>query len=254
VRAGYVGMIDKPVLGELLRERLQGGATAAVPAEPSAEVAGPAATEAALPAALRALTAVPGLDVERGLRSVRGDAQAYLRLLHSFAQFHADDAALLRSAAARGDAAALQARAHSLKSATGTVGALGLQALAQPLSQHGLTLDAATTDTARELAGGLEALVQSLREVMPSLPHPPGAPSATGAGAPAAPQARAQRQALRQSLQQRNMDALRWLQTVSDTELAALGVPAAALRRAVMAFDYDTALRLLDEAEASLPH
>ena len=98
-----------------------------------------------------------------------------------------------------------------------------------------------------ELAGELQALIEALagaRDERPAEPAP----------TPPAGDVRAQRAELRRHLEGRDMAALRWLQSVGDAELAALGVPPAPLRHAVMAFDYDVALEMLALAERRHAH
>ncbi len=73
------------------------------------------------------------LDVEQGLRATLGRVDAYLRLLHAYAQHHAADLALLRASLATGDYAEAVRLAHTLKGVSSTLGALGLQAVAGEL-------------------------------------------------------------------------------------------------------------------------
>jgi PAS domain S-box-containing protein len=256
LRAGFAGLVDKPITAEALRTRLRLLATPApaddeplpappAPGRPPADVA-EAGTDP-----LKALDGLEGLDLAQGLRSVRDDAHVYLRLLRSFADFHRGDVAALREAAAVGDAARLRARAHSLKSAAGSVGAVVVQALARPLAD--LPRDAAgagetTRAQALELAAHLQSLVAGLDL---RLAAAAAGPAAATAGAPAPAAGAEGRHALRERLGLRDMTALRWLQAVGDTELQALGLQPAALRQAVAGFDYDTALALVDEADAN---
>ncbi len=259
LRAGFAGLLDKPVLVEALAERLQAESQAmTAAAAPGASLRPMADAPAqrlgaegpALPDGLEPLADVAGIDLGRGLRSVRGDAAVYRRLLHSFIGFHRPDGARLREAARAGDFAALRERAHSLKSASGSIGALRVQALAQGLAQHPGPIDGAALAIAGELAAELQSLIDLLEQ---RLETPPATPAAAHSAATPAPAvqgtARQQRQTLRDHLQGRDMAALRWLQTVSDDQILAMGLPAAPLRECVMAFDYDGALRLLSAAD-----
>lgn len=249
LRAGFAGLMDKPVTVAALQARLQPTA-APSPQEPAGADDAPARPAATT--GLAALEGLEGLDLAQGLRSVRGNEAVYLSLLRSFAEFHRRDVAALGQAAAGGDLATLRARAHSLKSASGSVGAVQVQALARSLAERQGDVDEATRALALELAARLQSLVSGLALRLAGTAVPP---PATPSGAPVPPAsaaaAAAEREALRQRLLLRDMTALRWLQAVGDGELAALGLPPAALRQAVSGFDYDAALHLLDEAEAA---
>ena len=93
----------------------------------NAEVAG------SMKVTLARLSAIEGLDVECGLKSLRGDPVAYLRLLRLYAVDHLDDVSRLREYFSRGDRAAAQRIAHTLKGISGTLGAPGLQRIATEL-------------------------------------------------------------------------------------------------------------------------
>jgi len=84
-------------------------------------VASPPATN------LEELRKFPGIDVDQGLRYLRGKVDRYLALLRKFVLAHAEDLATLDGHLARGDRPAAQRIAHSLK---GTAGMLGLVTLA----------------------------------------------------------------------------------------------------------------------------
>ncbi len=91
------------------------------------------------PALPRALTDFGGLDVDRGLALLNGNAPAYLGLLRRFAATHRDDVPHLREELAAGRVDAVRQRAHALKGAAATLGATQLHAIAVALEQalHG---------------------------------------------------------------------------------------------------------------------
>ncbi|MBI4755999.1 MAG: PAS domain S-box protein [Betaproteobacteria bacterium] len=88
---------------------------------------GPAAATRAAADALAALRAVPGLDVTLGLKYVRGKEASYLKLLRKYAQTHHADLETLRRLCAEGDRAGAGRIAHTLKGASGFIGASALQ-------------------------------------------------------------------------------------------------------------------------------
>jgi len=77
------------------------------------------------------LSAIPGLDVDRGLALMRGQEEKLMRLLGLFADSHAADASRLLQWLNAGDLPAVAALAHALKGAAGNVGAAALQAAAE---------------------------------------------------------------------------------------------------------------------------
>ncbi len=247
LRCGYLGTVDKPVTAAVLAERLPAWAGSRGEAPP-AETQVPArrAADPRLPG----LDDVPGLDIARGLQSLRGNAAAYRRLLHSFATFHAPDPQHLRQAAQAADRAAWRNCAHSLKSAAGAVGAHRVVALAQTLSgpvSPAAPGDAGESQVVLELAGELQQLLDELARR--GIGAATSAPQVSAGGAPVA--ASTLRDALRESLSRRDMAALRSLQSLSDGQLATLGVVPGALRQAVLAFDYDAALDMLAQGEGA---
>lgn len=254
LRAGYLGALEKPVMANLLAERLADW-TRVEGAAAVAEAPRPAPVPPA--DALPHLAGVPGLDVQRGLQSLRGNEAAYRRLLGSFVTFHTLDPQRLRQAADAGDRAAWRARAHSLKATAGAVGAQRVFALAQAAA-GAATADGGDLSAEREavfeLAGELRRLLDDLarRDIGPA-PAAPGVPSVPPATGATPLEVATLRASLRESLARRDMAALRSLQTLSDAELATLGVLPAALREAVLAFDYDAALRLLAQGERERP-
>jgi HPt (histidine-containing phosphotransfer) domain-containing protein len=89
---------------------------------------------------LHRLAAIPGLDVEHGLRMTGGKETSYVRLLGMFAETHGEDAGLLSAALAAGDLVTLKQLAHSLKGAAGTLGAVQVAAAATALDALCATL------------------------------------------------------------------------------------------------------------------
>ncbi|MCK6394897.1 PAS domain S-box protein [Zoogloea sp.] len=104
------------------------------------------------------------LDVERGLRIVRGKWPTYLRLLGIFVDTHGDVAERLMACLAAGDIAEIARLAHALKGSAGNVGAIRVSSLADAVCQ------AARTERAPEkLADLLAGLGQALHDLFKAI-------------------------------------------------------------------------------------
>jgi PAS domain S-box-containing protein len=135
--AGMDDHVAKPVDPDefyrtLLRWLERGETSNAAEAVP--ETAAPAkATRDSLPWLRPDLETVADMDVEAGLRSVRGKTRFYARLLGEFCRNHVDDMSRVRECMARGDRNGAQLIAHSLKGLTQTFGISGVALLALEL-------------------------------------------------------------------------------------------------------------------------
>ncbi len=113
---------------------------------------------------LARLSDLPGLDDERGLRLLRGNATKYINLLQRFVDWHGSDADQMDQGLAQGDLAVVRGLAHSLYGAASTLGAEQIAAIARRLET--LLVDGPQTDG---LALGLAADLQLLRGGFASL-------------------------------------------------------------------------------------
>ena len=102
------------------------------------------------------LSALPRLDRLAGLHHTGGQPAIYRRVLQQFAQHYGDPADTRAPPGAPGDPAALQAQAHSLRGAAGTIGAQQLAALAK----------AAETAAPADLGAAWQAMLQEVAVVM----------------------------------------------------------------------------------------
>jgi len=114
-----------------------------------------------------ALAAIPGLEPDIGLRSLRGKTERYIQLLKRFGQGLPGQVEALEAAHGAGNEAEVQRLAHSLKGTGGTLGATGLQALAAALESAIKNGEpAARQDEARgALVTAAEALARQLAEL-----------------------------------------------------------------------------------------
>ncbi|UCV06547.1 PAS domain-containing hybrid sensor histidine kinase/response regulator [Dechloromonas denitrificans] len=147
--------------------------TAAAPPSPPAAAA--IAEPDPEPEFLRALAAIPGLDCNAGLRSVRGRSASYRRLLRTFLKQHAnDDQAIVRALddGRRNDALHL---AHALKGAAGTMGLTGIHRSAIALNEAlRESADAAALPALlAALASDMHSTLAALRKLLEATPLDP---------------------------------------------------------------------------------
>jgi len=180
----------------------------------------------------------PVVDVEAGVARLMGNRHIYLRALARFRVDYLDAGTAIRTALEAGDTALAQRLAHTLKGAAGMIEASALQAAALALEEalrrgySGLDpllacVDRALSSVLREL-DGMAPLVDE--------PAPPAAPVGPDAAL-----------RLRAMLDMGDGAAVE-LVAAARAELAAeLGEREyEGLRAAVMMFDYERALELLD--------
>ncbi|MCU7939450.1 MAG: PAS domain S-box protein [gamma proteobacterium symbiont of Bathyaustriella thionipta] len=79
------------------------------------------------------LMTIKGLDIQIGLRTMRGNSKAYLRLLRQFDTAHNDDMVKMSDDLEAGEIESAQGLSHTLKGAAGTLGLTDLQAAAMNL-------------------------------------------------------------------------------------------------------------------------
>ena len=130
----------------------------------------PAAPAAADPAdSLQGLRAIAGLDIECGLKTMRGNGTKFLRMLKLFVDSHAPEAEQIASALAANDLITTKQLAHTLKGSAGTVGAMRVAAAAASL--HAAirdNLQAQEIDIlGKSLISELNALVEGVRRAAP---------------------------------------------------------------------------------------
>lgn len=123
------------------------------------------------------LAAIAGLHATRGLKTLNGNLDAYLRLLRLFASDHADDISRLRQRLAAGDRDEARRIAHTLKGASANLGAANVQALTAPLEVA--IRDGRDATTIERLMGTVEAELQLLAAaIRAALPEEARAPRA----------------------------------------------------------------------------
>lgn len=103
---------------------------------------------------LTRLAATPGVDLARGLRMLRNNADKYLKLVHKASAGKTESIAAIKRSLAAGDRSAAERAAHSIK---GTCGNLGLTALFEAAKELNALLHAPEAD-APPLDAWLDAL------------------------------------------------------------------------------------------------
>ena len=116
----------------------------------------------------RRLAAIPGLDLERGLKTMGGNVTRLTRLLRMFADVHAEDLRRISEGGAAGDLPQVQHLAHALKGAAGTLGATGVSAAADAL--QAAIRHEAEPDEIKQLADRLVEELAPLIDCIRSLP------------------------------------------------------------------------------------
>ena len=190
---------------------------------------------------LERLKTVPGLDTVAGLHSVRGDVATYLRLLRQFAAGHRDDLDRLTTALADDDRETARRIAHTLKGIAGTLGMSDIRT-------HATTIDAAilANSAIDALAGDLAILAGLVERMVDAL-------EARFAATPDdelvvdVERLRTDLVELRRLLAADDMAAGTHYRAMQAGARKVWGQAAADLGRLIQNFDYDNALRRVDD-------
>ncbi|MGD9502145.1 MAG: response regulator, partial [Methyloceanibacter sp.] len=110
--------------------------------------------------------AVPGIDVDAGLKRTGGNRKRYETLLRKFTEQQSGTSAALVAALTKGDMATAERIAHSLKGVAGTLGASGL-AQAASHAEAAIKRGKDPGQEVENLTRSLEALLAELRAALP---------------------------------------------------------------------------------------
>lgn len=115
------------------------------------------------------LVSIEGLDVKTGLRNMRGDVDAYLRLLHQFDRTHRNDMEKLKQKFENGDHEDARRIAHTIKGTAATLGLKPLHESAKQLEGRIREKQAAGNDDISELVKAVSEKQLSLHETLPAI-------------------------------------------------------------------------------------
>jgi signal transduction histidine kinase/CheY-like chemotaxis protein len=196
-------------------------------------------------AALRSrLATMPDLDLDAGMRQMRGKLASYQRILTLFVDGHGEDVPRLTHLISQNDLDAAEKLAHALKGAAGNVGALPIHGLATTLDDALKRGDGAAAQAAlAPLAERLPRLIEALQTALAK----PAQQQTVAAAAPTAEQVQKISELLA-LLDAGDIRARHLLAAQRASIEATLGSTRhAAVEHAVRHFDFSEAMRLLQE-------
>jgi len=192
-----------------------------------------------------------GLDTVRALTALRGNVFAYVGLLRQLAARHGEDTRHLRDEIAAGRTEAARNRAHALKGAAGTLGAIRLQAAAAAIEQA--MRDAAPTTSLPALLAALESAQSELDAVLALVPEAATVGGKGGEFAAAPVRVRAVLTQMEPLLASDDTAAGDLFEAARPLLLATFGAAAMQLGRQMADFDYPAALTTLRELIRQAP-
>ena len=192
------------------------------------------------------LVAFAGLDTTRALRTLNGNAGAYVALLRQFIARHRDDPQHLQGELTEGHVEAARQRAHALKGVAANLGATALQAAALALE---LALRNAETTQLPALLAALQTEQTALDAVLAQLPET----AAGGVFAPDPGRAREVLAQLTELLARDDTVASDLYASSQQLLLATHGSMAMRLGRQIAGFDYPGALETVRSLLRQVP-
>ena len=122
---------------------------------------------------------IPGVDMSLGLKRIGGNRNRYEALLRKFADQQKGTAEIMQAALSRNDAATAERAAHSLKGAAGTLGAVGLAAVAAE-AENAVKTGHRVQDAIAALSRALDPVIAAIRAALPEGGNGNGASANSG--------------------------------------------------------------------------
>lgn len=190
------------------------------------------------------LSRIPGLNLERGLRSLRGDIHRLAELLRRFAEDHRNDGEALQSHLEAGEDAEAARLVHTLKGVAGTFGLLEIQANA--VSIEAALKSSESHQVIQPAIDRLKQLLEDASQVLRSL-EPEGLPTAEQAPS-IPPEDLVPRLAqLRQYLATDDLQAVKTYEGLAPVLPTVLGKKAKLFESEIRNYSFEAALQILDE-------
>ncbi len=193
--------------------------------------------------------AIPGADVNAGLRRVRGNVRMYRRLLADFYMSHVNDPEHIREAMKCADNEPARGIAHAIKGSAANLGLTDIQHLATGIDQHFRQQQPdAAANLVTPLEQALAALGKAIAAHLPDSANETCETDATPAKPVSLPPALIQKtRRLRDELRLGNVDALEYLAETGNA-LREAGIPDSTIKAVTQAaetFDFESAAGLL---------
>ena len=192
-------------------------------------------------AALVHLSTTPGFNTERGLATMRGNANKYLNLLSRFVEAHAGDMAQLAQSLAQGDQVTAVRIAHTLK---GTGATLGCDHLSAEAAKLETILRKNLPDADILILPGASAIDQYFNAIILALNYLPAEILPEG-NASSHDELITILDELDALLEKGDTTAISLFETQAATLKAALGEPCKLLQRQIQQFDFENAKETL---------
>ena len=110
------------------------------------------------------MSEAPIWDKPAAMERVDDDLELFIEIFDIFLEEYPNDIKTLRLAVEENDTAAIEARAHAIKSGLGNLGAMQCHDLAFALEHLGRTSDADAVSLLTQLEGAIQAFLQVIQE------------------------------------------------------------------------------------------